>query len=30
MALAVAHGGALGPCDDDGEFEFALDFIYHH
>jgi AcrR family transcriptional regulator len=27
MALAVAHGGALGPCDDDGEFEFALDFI---
>jgi AcrR family transcriptional regulator len=27
MALAVAHGGALGPCDDDGEFEFALDFV---
>ena len=27
MALAVAHGGALGSCDDDGEFEFALDFI---
>jgi len=27
MALAVAHGGALGPCDDDGEFEFGLDFI---
>ena len=27
MALAVAHGGALGPCDDDDEFEFALDFI---
>jgi AcrR family transcriptional regulator len=27
MALAVAHGGALGPCDDDSEFEFALDFI---
>jgi AcrR family transcriptional regulator len=27
MALAVVHGGALGPCDDDGEFEFALDFI---
>ena len=27
MALAVTHGGALGPCDDDGEFEFALDFI---
>ena len=27
MALAVAHGGALGPCDDDSEFAFALDFI---
>jgi AcrR family transcriptional regulator len=27
MALAVAHGGALGRCDDDIEFEFALDFI---
>jgi AcrR family transcriptional regulator len=27
MAIAVTHGGALGPCDDDGEFEFALDFI---
>jgi AcrR family transcriptional regulator len=27
MALAVTHGGALGPCDDDGEFEFSLDFI---
>jgi AcrR family transcriptional regulator len=27
MALAVAHGGALGPCDDDSEFEFALGFI---
>jgi AcrR family transcriptional regulator len=27
MAHAVAHGGALGACDDDGEFEFALDFI---
>jgi AcrR family transcriptional regulator len=26
MALAVTHGGALGPCDDDAEFEFALDF----
>jgi hypothetical protein len=25
MALAVTHGGALRPCDD--EFEFALDFI---
>ncbi len=27
MALAVTHNGALGPCDDDIEFEFALDFI---
>jgi AcrR family transcriptional regulator len=27
MALAVAHGGTLGRCDDDAEFEFALDFI---
>ena len=27
MAVAVAHGGVLGPCDDDDEFEFALDFI---
>jgi AcrR family transcriptional regulator len=27
MALAVTHDGALGPCDDDAEFEFALDFI---
>ena len=27
IALAVTHGGALGPCDDDDEFEFALDFI---
>jgi len=27
MALAVTHGGALGGCDDDVEFEFALDFI---
>jgi hypothetical protein len=27
MAVAVTHGGALGPCDDDDEFEFALDFI---
>jgi AcrR family transcriptional regulator len=27
MALAVTHGGALGRCDDDAEFEFALDFI---
>jgi AcrR family transcriptional regulator len=27
MALAVTHSGALGPCDDDAEFELALDFI---
>ena len=27
MALAVTHGGALGPCDDDVEFESGLDFI---
>ena len=27
MALAVTHGGALGRCDDELEFEFALDFI---
>jgi len=27
MALAVTHGGALGRCDDDTEFEFALDFL---
>jgi AcrR family transcriptional regulator len=27
MALAVTHAGTLGPCDDDTEFEFALDFI---
>ena len=27
MALAVSHDGALGPCDDQAEFEFALDFI---
>ena len=27
MALAVSHSGALGPCDDDAEFEFVLDFI---
>ena len=27
MAVAVTHGGALGPCDDDVEFAFALDFI---
>ena len=27
MAAAVTHGGALGPCDDDVEFESGLDFI---
>ena len=27
MALAVTHDGALGPCDDDAEFAFVLDFI---
>src|SRR2546429_3334688 len=27
MALAGTHGGVLGRCDDDTEFEFALDFI---
>ncbi|MEY9856040.1 AcrR family transcriptional regulator [Catenulispora sp. GAS73] len=27
MALAVAHTGVLGPCDDDAEFAFALDFL---
>ncbi|WP_345578361.1 TetR/AcrR family transcriptional regulator C-terminal domain-containing protein [Nonomuraea rosea] len=27
MALAVTHEGALGGCDDDTEFAFALDFI---
>jgi AcrR family transcriptional regulator len=27
MAVAVTHGGALGRCDDDVEFEFALDLI---
>lgn len=27
MALAVTHAGALGPCDDDAEFEFTLDFL---
>jgi AcrR family transcriptional regulator len=27
MALAATHGGVLGPCDDDDEFEFALDFL---
>lgn len=27
MAMAVSHEGALGGCDDDVEFEFALDLI---
>ena len=27
MAVAVTHDGVLGACDDDVEFEFALDFI---
>jgi AcrR family transcriptional regulator len=27
MALAVTHSGALGGCDDDEEFAFAIDFI---
>ena len=27
MAVAVTHEGALGGCDDDAEFEFALDLI---
>jgi len=27
MAMAVSHEGALGGCDDDAEFEFALDLI---
>ncbi len=27
MALAVTHDGTLGRCDDNTEFEFALDFI---
>jgi len=27
MALAATHTGALGRCDDDAEFAFALDFI---
>jgi AcrR family transcriptional regulator len=27
MAVAVTHSGVLGACDDDVEFEFALDFI---
>jgi len=27
MAVAATHDGTLGPCDDDVEFEFALDFM---
>jgi Tetracyclin repressor-like, C-terminal domain len=27
MALAVTHGGTMGPCDDAAEFAYALDFI---
>jgi hypothetical protein len=27
MALAVTHGGTLGPCDDAAEFAYALDFM---
>ena len=27
MTTTPTHGGALGRCDDDAEFEFALDFI---
>jgi AcrR family transcriptional regulator len=27
LAMSVRHGGALGPCDDDVEFEFSLDLI---
>jgi hypothetical protein len=27
IAFAVTHSGALGSCDDDAEFAFALDFI---
>ncbi|MBO0825585.1 MAG: TetR/AcrR family transcriptional regulator [Actinobacteria bacterium] len=27
MAIAATHSGVLGPCDDDAEFAFALDFI---
>jgi AcrR family transcriptional regulator len=27
MALAVTHSGAIGACDGDAEFAFALDFI---
>jgi AcrR family transcriptional regulator len=27
LAMAVSHDGALGGCDDDGEFVFALDLL---
>ncbi len=27
LAMSVRHGGVLGPCDDDAEFEFSLDLI---
>jgi AcrR family transcriptional regulator len=27
MAVAATHDGALGPCDDDAEFELALDLM---
>jgi hypothetical protein len=27
MAMSVSHDGGLGGCDDDAEFEFALDLI---
>jgi AcrR family transcriptional regulator len=27
MALEASHDGALGPCDDEAEFQFGLDFI---
>lgn len=27
MAVAVTHDGALGPCDDDAEFELTLDLM---
>ena len=27
LAQSVRHGGVLGPCDDDAEFEFSLDLI---
>jgi len=27
LAVAVSHDGALGGCDDDDEFAFALDLL---